>query len=221
MDPFLKTFLPLYENNVKLRESLLVALLHIFCQNQKVAGHQNPELSALAMNFFIATEATSRKGFDIVSGILLGPSLQTVQRNNSMRRHDLCVKVDEERIKRKFIDEMKPHLDEQGGPVAFSLSFDGTKVPKALSISTQHKAIFGGAVPDYCISIINMQEEEVKNILAPTSNIFCADEIKLAVVAVQQHNKAKSPFFVLAAQPQTINLVSNFNNVVTAACMAA
>jgi hypothetical protein len=66
-----------------------------------------------------------------------------------------------------------------------------------------------------------MQEEEVKNILAPTSNIVRADEIKLAVVAVQQHNKAKSPFFVLAAQPQTIILVSNFNNVVTAACMAA
>ena len=73
MDPFLKTFLPLYENNVKLRESLLVALLHVFCQ--KVAGHQNPELSALAMNFFIATEATSRKALDIVSGNLLGPSL--------------------------------------------------------------------------------------------------------------------------------------------------
>ncbi len=130
MDPFLKTFLPLYENNVKLCESLLVALLHVFCQ--KVAGHQNPELSALAMNLFIATEATSRKAFDIVSGNILGPNLQTVQRNNSTRRHDLCVNVDEESIKRKFIDEMKPHLDEQGGPVAFSLSFDGTKVPKAL-----------------------------------------------------------------------------------------
>ncbi len=44
MDPFLKTYLPLYENNVKLSESLLVALLQVFCQ--KVAGHQNPELSA-------------------------------------------------------------------------------------------------------------------------------------------------------------------------------
>jgi hypothetical protein len=73
MDSFLKTLLPLYENNVKLRELLLVALLHVFYQ--KVEGHQNPELSALAINFFIATEANSRKGFDIVSGNLLGPSI--------------------------------------------------------------------------------------------------------------------------------------------------
>ena len=116
---------------------------------------------------------------------------------------------------------MKHHQDKEGGHIALSLSFDGAKVPKALCMSTQHKAIFGGVVTDHCISIINMQKEEVKNILAPMSNIVCAGEIKLAVVAVQQHNKAKSPFFVLAAQPQTTNLVSNFNNVFTAACMAA
>jgi hypothetical protein len=54
----------------------------------------------------------------------------------------------------------------------------------------------------------------VKQILADKTKIVPAKEIKVAVVAVQSPGLKKSPF-VLARQTQTLNMKSNFNEMIT------
>ena len=70
-DEFLATFINTYKAQPTFRDSLLIALMHVFMS--KMNGQTNPELPVKAMNFFIAAEALSRNTFDLVSANLLGP----------------------------------------------------------------------------------------------------------------------------------------------------
>ena len=55
----------------------------------------------------------------------------------------------------------------------------------------------------------------MKQILPDKTNIVRAKEIKAGVVAGQSPGLKKSPFFVLAGQTQTLNMKSNFNEMIT------
>jgi hypothetical protein len=104
-----------------------------------------------------------------------------------------------------------PALQNQG---AVSLGYDGTKLPKVLQVSSTHKAIIGGAFPNHFISIAGKSEDWIKAKLLPDSDIERADEIKVAVLSVQNTKKGKPCFAVLVGQPQTINVASSFNESV-------
>ena len=211
-DAFLESFVELYKQNKAVRDSALVALLHAFCA--KLGGNSNPEFPIKAINFFISLEATSRKSFDFVSANLLGPSLRTVQKQNAKTRKEVFILCDKGVVKERFFDFIECTVKE-GGDCTVSIGFDGSKTPKKLMLSTANKAIIGGVVPDHFIDVSTMTEDEVKKKLDPKSDIIRADEIKLAVITVQRPKRGACPFFVLAGQPQTINMVSQFNQQIT------
>ena len=212
-DAFLMSFIEMYLTNKELRESLLVALMHGFLA--KIRGDRNPVTSVKAMNFFIACEATSRKTFDLASANFLGPGLRTIQRHNAVNRMESFIVTDPDSLKKRFNAYIKKQACPEG-PVVLSLAFDGTKLPPNLSLSHSHQAIVGGAAPNHLISVVGMSEEDVKAKLDPTSSdIIKADEIKVCVVSIQNPAVQKSPLFVLAGQPQTINAVTMFNDLVT------
>ena len=111
-------------------------------------------------------------------------------------------------------------LAADGIRASISIGFDGTKVPPVLTLSTLHRAIIGGATPHHFISVDDLTEEQVKSKLDKQSDIIRADEIKVAVISIQNAKKKKCPFFVLAGQPQTVNMPSSFNEFVTQACLS-
>ena len=51
--------------------------------------------------------------------------------------------------------------------------------------------------------------------MSPESNIERAKEIKVAVLTAQVNIPRLSPMFVVAGQPQSLNMASNFNDDVT------
>ena len=117
-------------------------------------------------------------------------------------------------VKERFADFIECTAAE-GGHCTVSIGFDGSKTPKKLMLSTANKAIIGGAVPDHLIDVSNITMDEVKEKSDPKSSVIWDDEIKLAVVTVQRPKSGACPFFVLAGQPQTINMVSQFNQQIT------
>jgi len=101
------------------------------------------------------------------------------------------------------------------GPIGFSLSFDGTKIPAALQLSSGYRAIIGGVYPDHFIRLDGKTDEEIAALMSPESNIERAKEIKVAVLTAQVNIPRLSPMFVVAGQPQSLNMASNFNDDVT------
>ena len=92
---------------------------------------------------------------------------------------------------------------------------DGTKVPSALTISTAYHGIFGGAFPNHYILIDGMDKQRVQSIISAESDVVRADEVKVAVLTLQKRKKGKPCFITLAGQPQTLNMNSSFNDVIT------
>ena len=140
--------------------------------------------------------------------------MRSVQKQNAKTRKEVFILCDEGVVKERFGDFLECTAAE-GGRCTVSIGFDGSKTPKKLMLSTANKAIIGGTVPDHLIDVSEMTTEEVKEKLDPKSSVIRADEIKLAVVTVQQPRSGACPFFVLAGQPQTINMVSQFNQQIT------
>lgn len=212
-DACFESFVGNYEGNSEQRESLL-CVLHKAAQ-AKMRGHKNPQYEAKAMNFFIALEAISRKAFDFVSAQVMGPGLRAIQRRNARDRTEPYIVKDEKTISSRLDRIIENILDENDGCVAVSLGIDATKVPKAVTISTAYHAIFGGAFPDHYLPIDGMEEEQVRSIIAPNSSLVRAEEVKVAVLTVQKRKHGKPCFFTLAGQPQSLNMNSPFNDVVT------
>lgn len=212
-DSFMKSFVGNYESHTEERQSLL-RLLNKAAQ-AKMRGHRNPQYEAKAMNFFIALEAIDRKAFDFVSAQFLGPGLRAIQCRNAKDRSEPYIVADEMSLGIKLDKIIESLLDEADYPVAVGISIDGTKVPSALTISMAYHAIFGGAFPNHCIPIDGMDEQQVKLIIAADSDVIRADEVKVAVLTLQKRKQGKPCFVTLAGQPQTLNMNSSFNDVIT------
>ena len=177
--------------------------------------HKNPELPAKAMNFFIACEPTSRKTFDFASGNMLGPCLRTIQRRNATTRQPSIICVSTSDLESRLVRHFKTLPDYDKSTLAVAIGFGGTKVPAILTLSTSTRSIIGGVYPNHMIDVTCMTEEEVKSKLDPSSDVERAKELKVAVVAIQNPGVGKSPCFALAVQPQSINMVSDFNKDAT------
>ena len=130
------------------------------------------------------------------------------------KREEIFIIFEKENIKRRLCSSLEKLAENTTSRqrIVIHLSFDGTKVSTALSMSTAHKAILGAAAPNHIIPIADKTEEEVKDMLDPKSTIERADEIKAAVVSIQTPAKRNTPFFCLVGQPQGINKPSTFND---------
>ena len=196
-----------------MQDSLLSALMQVMVS--KLNGRQNPELPVKAMNFFIAIDSMSRKTFDFVSANFLGPSLRTIQRQNAKNKEPSIICLEESDLV-ACLNKHLGSLPEFGKTTyAISVGFDGTKVPSTLTLSTTTRSILGGVYPKHAIDISEMTKDEVQDLLDPKSDIERAKEIKVAVITIQNPGIGHSPYFTLAAQPQSINMVSGFNERVT------
>ena len=215
-DPFLESFLSMYNDNPSFRNGLLVALMSAFVS--KANGHPNPKFSVDVVNFYIALEATSRKAFGLVSGCLLGPCLRSIQRHNALSRVEMFIVCDDDNIKERLAASLVKYNDPMK-PMIISLGFDGTKVPSNLSLSTSHGAILGGAAPNHNISVKTLTTEEVKAMIGPKSEIVRAEEMKMTVVSLQHPGRGRTAFFVLVGQPHTTNESTKFNEQVMNACV--
>ena len=192
----------------------MCALMQVYVTKLK-GKHKNPELPAKAMNFFIACDATSRKTFDFVSANFLGPCLRTIQRRNATTRQPSIICISTSGLEKRLGDHLKTLPEYDKSTLTISIGFDGTKVPAVLTLSTSTQSIIGGVYPNHMIDITGMTAEEVKAKLDPTSDIERAKEIKVAVITLQNAGIGQSPYFCLAGQPQSINMVSDFNKNVT------
>ena len=99
--------------------------------------------------------------------------------------------------------------------VCLALSFDGSKTPQKLQLSTAHKALVGAVAPMHMIDVREKSEDEVKAYFAKDSGLTLASEVKVAVMTIQAPGDGLSPYVVVAAQPQSLNAVTDFNQNVT------
>lgn len=197
-----------------MRDSLLCALMQVYVTKLK-GKYNNPELPVKAMNFFIACDATSTKTFDFVSANMLGPCLRTIQRRNVTKRQPSIICISTSDLESRLVDHLKTLPEFDNSTLTIAIGFDGTKVPPVLTLSTSSSSIIGGVYPNHMIDVTAMADEEVKAKLDPTSDIERAKEIKVAVITLQNAGIGHSPYFLLAGQPQSINMVSDFNKNVT------
>lgn len=215
-DPFLVKFVKTYQDNEEFQNSLVVQLMYLVLS--KMNGHENPQIGVKALNFFCGAEAHNRATFSYISANLMGPCLRTVQRVNAKARDSALVDVSPETISKRLTKRLDTILNDThapDGPIGFSLGFDGTKIPAALQLSSAYKAIIGGVYPNHFISLDGKTDDEITALMDPDSNIERAKEIKVAVLTAQVNIPRQSPMLVIAGQPQSLNMASNFNDIVT------
>ena len=218
-DPFLHDFVKMFTSNPDMQKSLLWALMQVYVT--KLKGKQkNPHLPEKAMNFFIACKSSSRKTFDFMSANFLGPCLRTIQRNNAVSRQPSIICISQSDLEVRLTNHFETLPDYGKETIAIAIGFDGTKVPAILTLSTSTGTIIGGVYPRHAIDVTDMDQIAVKALLDPESDIERAKEIKVAVVTIQNPGIGHSPYFVLAGQPQSINMVSEFNTNITTAVTA-
>jgi hypothetical protein len=163
-DSFLGTFSALYKSNKQTKGSLAVALMWCLCV--KARGHRNAQFPAILMNFFITLGATPQKSIDFLSTSFLVPGLWCMQHNNVKTRVPPFIICEEETVMSRLDKHIKS-IPDNSDVVAFSLCFDGTKVPTALGLLTAHKAIVGRSAPNQFIRIEGKSEDWVLSLLAP------------------------------------------------------
>ena len=141
----------MYKTNKEVRGSLLIGMVQAMVA--KLSGHPNPEHAAIVMNFFIGLDAKSRKACDYAASNLVGPRLRAVQRTNGKNRDDNIILSDFANVMKRLNDILDKVHSDTGRDQSFSLSFDGTKTPAKLQVSTAHKAVVGGVDPEHVIDI--------------------------------------------------------------------
>jgi hypothetical protein len=78
-------------------------------------------------------------------------------------------------------------------PMLISISFDGTKVPENLSLSIGPNAMVGGVFCNHKIDTNDKSDEEVMELLSDQSNIEQANELKFAIITIQDPGVGESP----------------------------
>ena len=241
-DFIVNKFLDMYEKNgSKVRDSLAFGLFNNLLET--MSGTRNSAKGDKAMNFFMMLHSISPQAFSAVSANLCGPSLRNLRKHMKkvetgssdlgpiINRHlskELCAKAIVEHHKKMLSKDF---------PVAFSMSGDGTKVAKALTVSSHYNAIVGGAAPDHFIPIPSPSDDcenedaFVKDFIVHTIEDFDSNEdgtkkkaaeINLATLTYQDiEGLRKSPFFQVCGRPQTKNEASSFNEDMAAACVLA
>jgi hypothetical protein len=222
-DKFLAGFLEMYSKH---KEKFSMSLLHglIEAAIAKMSGYANPEFAVKVINFYSVLEASGRKGFNIASANLFGPSLRTIQRHSrrlrgSAEQSPAFLTDRKDHVKdrlRKFISltmtdaSMKP---------TFSIAIDATKVPPVLQYSRKYGAIIGECAPKQMVCVLDgVSPEELKKLLDPKGKQL-ASEVKVAVLTLQNCPKGMCPYITIAGRAQSKNENSKFNEDIHEACI--
>ena len=134
-----------------------MCLVKVMISNtNKVTGHQNPDFTPKAMNFFIALDTMSINTANFMAANLFGTSLLSIQRFNSRFRGYALIICDWDTIAARIAARIGFILSESDDPnstVYFSLCFYGTKFPPKLQISVGHMEIIISVFPNDMIDI--------------------------------------------------------------------
>jgi hypothetical protein len=216
-DKFVQEFIEFYEKHPSFRNGLAGQIVQLALSRAKNAYSSIPPR---LMDFFCLISNIDRKAAEIVSAQLDGPSVRgmIVHKKRTAgfaeRKHIVS------RDKNDWKQVMKDYVDKtykKNENFSFSVAIDASKVAKALQIDFRYNAVLGGAVDNHFIAEVindsNHSEEALKKLktVLHDDSIKKADEIKVAVV-VFQNTGFKSPYLILASQPQTTNEVSSFSD---------
>ena len=190
-DSFLTSFVHMYKANKNVRDSLLIGMVQAMIA--KLSGHPNPEYSVIVMIFFIGLDAKSRRAHNFATAYLFGPSLRAIQRKNAKTRDSNIIQCDIKNVRERVGRTLDKVYSDTGKDQSFSLSFDGTKTPKKLQLSTAYKAVVGGIVPRHLIDISETSEADVRALLAMESDVVRAAEVKVCVMTLQSAPSRMSP----------------------------
>ena len=126
---------------------------------------------------------------------LFGPGLRASQRTNADNRDEdnNIIQCDSKHVKERVGGTLDTVYSDTGKDQSFSLSFDGTKTPAKLQISTAYTSVVGGASPNHIIDISETNEDDVRALLAKGSDIVRAIEVKACVMTLQGAPSRVSP----------------------------
>jgi len=100
--------------------------------------------------------------------------------------------------------------------IAISLSIDATAVPESMQLSRRHRVVIGGAWPNHLCSIdlhpSVLETEENLASFIEAKQIRRAQEIKVAMITLQEVATGMPFSFPICARPQTKNEQSSFND---------
>lgn len=149
-DIFLAKFVEMYKQNKNdFCGSLAVGLSKAVIA--KMDGYKNPPMSTKVFNFFRVLEASNRKSFDFVSANLAGPCIRSMQKRNVIGRDRSFIDYDLEFIKQRLLKVVEMRVNSETDCLSLSVSIDGTKNAKGITMSTSHKCLFGGAFTNHII----------------------------------------------------------------------
>ena len=111
-----------------------------------------------------------------------------------------------------MLSVIKTRVTSEGDHLSLSVSIDGTKNSKGITISTAHKCLFGGSFPHHIIPLDGLDESEIKKMVQnENKEIQHAYEINIAVITFQRYRRGETPYVIIAGRPQSSNETSNFN----------
>jgi hypothetical protein len=206
----------LFNDHPELRESMPALLLKVAAA--KACGIENPPFGQRVLDLFCVLHSTNLNSFEFVSSTFAGPSLRHMQRLNAKSREESFILHSKELVMKRLAVHVALIVSNGGiEKPSFSLSFDATKVPALLQFNTSYKAMVGAEHPHHYVPIGNASKEDIVSLLG-NPDYTAADEVKVALVTFQFVPAKHSPYFVIAGRPQSKNLNSDFNDVVTDAC---
>ena len=139
------------QNTHGLTNLLVIGLLQAVIA--KMDGYRNPTMAPKVFNFFRVLESSNRKAFDFVSANLAGPAIRSMQRRNVLERGKPFIDYNVDSIKTKVLSIINKRTISEGDHLSLSVSIDGTKNSKRVTISTSHQCLFGGPFPHHIIPL--------------------------------------------------------------------
>jgi hypothetical protein len=199
-DSFVKSFVAVYSEHKELRESVLLGFVKAMVVLLEKRRH-NPVYLEKTLGFCSVLRGISSSAYNFFRANIMGPSIRHLRRNAS-RKHESCIlDIDDELLEKRlndFIDLVHEAGVQQGvleaaDKVRFSISIDGTKVPRRREVSTISNSIVGYVFPFHSLSFDSPLDAEYE----------LASEIKCAVVCLQDKIEGVSPIFVWAGCPES------------------
>jgi len=168
------------------------------------------------MNFFHLLESRSWAAFGIVSAQVYGPSLRHMVRVQSEKSVPPIIDYTEGRIIAR-IHAVAERVFAKGGvdKIIMSLAIDAMATPASIQLSTRHRAVIGGAAPNHLRYLDSdptlLDDPDLYRAFIHSNGIDKAEEVKVAMVTLQNVPPGMPSSFMLCACPQKKNEKSTFN----------
>jgi hypothetical protein len=195
----------------------------------KVDRVKNPAYESKVINFMLAlTAGSNKKAFEFVLGNLCSVSLRHIKYLTAWKVEAPFIDLTVKEIISHIVDtivKIQSKLGDAKQRVAFRVGVDATCIVQSFQFAPNLGVIVGGAYPKHYIALGDGGHEEMKQLLKE----FVKDkkygppaaEIKCAVVSFQVVPPGMTPYFPLAARPQSINESNSFSMDIMNLCTMA